>query len=194
MSWCGEKKIVGADYQGQNKWVIKTVKGPSVTAAAAPEGHLAYQGWCVIGPLAELKWAALSHSHTGQNKKEGKKKREEQGRRTERGEAARREGGGLCLHAYQVCWCEQGGSRPPSLPFAGASSASPWPCETHLVPHGRRRILLCKYICVLFRPSEGPFSSAGWWESKRWCFTPLSRPILHLTPRSEQQMHWCVLC
>lgn len=72
----GWKKIVGRDYQGQNKWVIKTVKGPSVTAAAAAaaaEGHLAYQGWCVISLPAELKWAALSG--TGQNKKKEKEKK-----------------------------------------------------------------------------------------------------------------------
>lgn len=70
--------------------MIKTVKGPSVTAAAAAaaaaEGHLAYQGWCVISLPVELKWAALSG--TGQNKKKekGKKKKQRKEAGGQRGE------------------------------------------------------------------------------------------------------------
>lgn len=112
--------------------MIKTVKGPSVTAAAAAaaaEGHLAYQGWCVISLPAELKWAALSG--TGQNKKkekEKKKQRKERGRRTEKGEAERREGGGLlvCMHTKRVGPSTEG-AKPPSLPFAKATARHPGP-------------------------------------------------------------------
>lgn len=70
--------------KGQNKWVIKKrLKGPSIAAA---EGHLAYQGWCVISLPAELKWTKLSGmGKTKQGLREADRKRRDDGETERRG-------------------------------------------------------------------------------------------------------------
>lgn len=134
-----------------SEWLKKGVKGPSVAAA---EGHLAYQGWCVISLPAELKWATLSGmGKTKQGLREADRKRGKDGK-TERRESisfsmyteyvafATEE---VSLSHYVICW----GNSTSLRPYFSR------PSQRHLVTHYRPWFSLCKCVCVVHQPRWG---------------------------------------